>query len=278
MKFGIVVDSSSDLRVEDFTVSDIDFSIVPLKIVTDDQEYTDSNNVDIDQLLKSMSNSKSSSSSCPSPYDFEQAYKKSDNVICITMTSNLSGTHNSARLAADLALEETPAKKIGVIDSKSTAGSLVLLVEKAVELIHQGKSFDEIILELNAYSESLCLIFTLGSYDNLVKTGRMSNFVKTVAVAMNIKVICRADEKGEIEITKKVRGSNKVLKMMVEMMNSYKDLTDLPVYIHHCKSEENVKLLIELIKTECKTSNIHIKECKALTTFYAMPGGLLISF
>lgn len=278
MKYGIVVDSSCDLLVSDYQSDLFDFTIVPLKIVTADKEYIDDETTNTDDLLASMKLSEEASkTSCPSPHDFEEAYKKSEHVFCFTLSGELSGTYNSSRLAKDMMEQDYPNKKIAVFDTKSTAGNLIMMVEKTKELIEKELSFEQIQDELNEYMQTLKIFFTLGNYDNLVKTGRMSSMAKTIADSLNIKIICSAIE-GKIEICKKVRGNNRLFKTMVEMMKEQKDLKNMPIYINACRADEKVELLVQLIKENLDTENIHVIECKALTTFYAMPGGVIVSF
>ena len=91
------------------------------------------------------------------------------------MTSCLSGTFNSAVVARRMVLEQHPEKKILVIDTRSTGGHMALLIWRLRDLIAQGLPFREVAREAVAYNRSLRLLFTLSSFDNLVKNGRMND-------------------------------------------------------------------------------------------------------
>lgn len=279
MKWGIVLDSGCDIKEKDFQNSEVDFTIVPLKVIVDDQEFVDNGNVDISELLKAMKESKlASQTACPSPGDFFDSFMKSDNILCFTLTGGLSGTYNSARVAKDLALTEDKNKNIFVCDTKSVGGHLVLMAKKGLELIHSGKSFDEIVEELEKYNKELGVVFTLGSYDNLIKTGRMSNFAGKLAGHLNIRMICGNTEEGTIEVLKKCRGEKATYNKMIEVMKGKKDLASAFIYISHCNNEKGAAYLREKIQKEFPTVQIEILKCGALTTFYAQDGGLLITF
>ena len=150
MKWNIVLDSSCDLT-KDEQKGDVGIDIVPLSIIVGDKCFTDNDEIDTKELLKSMVEEKeASSTACPSPDDFCKAFLKADNSICITLTGELSGTFNSASLGKEMALEQDPSLKIHLIDSKATAGKMVLIKEKALELIEQGLEFDELLDEVEA--------------------------------------------------------------------------------------------------------------------------------
>ena len=143
MKYKIVVDSSSDLTNDYLKDENIGFEVVPLTINVDGKEYVDNETLNIDEMLTAMHKSTSkATSSCPSCGYFASTYEKAENVICITMTSKLSGTYNSAYLGSnDLA------NKVHVVDSKATSGTMRLLVDKAYELMKQDLDFDTICEE-----------------------------------------------------------------------------------------------------------------------------------
>ncbi|MFV0479274.1 MAG: DegV family protein [Anaerorhabdus sp.] len=279
MKWGIVTDSGCDLKERDFQNKGVDFTVAALKIIVDDQEFVDDDNIQISDLLEGMKNSKETlQTACPAPGDFYEGFKKSDNVLCFTLTGGLSGTYNSARMAKELMEVDDPSKKIFVCDTKSVAGSEVLMIEKSLELIQAGKSFEEITAELEIYNKELALVFTMGSYDNLIKTGRMSNFMGSVVKTLNIRLICVASPEGTVETAKKCRGHKTTYNTMVDMMKEKKDLSHATIQIHHCNNEKDSSYIREKIMAEYPNAKINIVPCKGLTTFYAMDGGILIAY
>ena len=127
MIWNIVSDSSCDLRTSSFQSDRVLFHSVPLRIQVGDREFVDNDDLVVPEMLEAMAAEKSASSSaCPSPADFARAFEAGDCTVCFTISSNLSGTYNAAVMARDLVLEEHPEKRICVIDSRATAGAMVL--------------------------------------------------------------------------------------------------------------------------------------------------------
>ncbi|MGB4984873.1 MAG: DegV family protein, partial [Erysipelotrichaceae bacterium] len=171
---------------------------------------------------------------------------------------------------------EFPNKKVHVIDTHATAGHLILIMEKAIELFQQNLPFEEICQILDQYNEEREIIFTLGSYDNLVKTGRMSPLVNTVISTLNIKVICENSLEGEIIIKSKIRGLKKTLDKMIEKILAKENLANT-IYINHCYNEENALYIKEQIQKALPNQEVKLLQCKGLTTFYSDNQGIIIA-
>ena len=106
MIWNIVSDSSCDLRTSAFHSDRVLFHSVPLRIQVGDQEFVDNDDLSVPEMLRAMAAEKSASSSaCPSPADFAKAFEAGDCTVCFTISSNLSGTYNSAIMARDMVLE-----------------------------------------------------------------------------------------------------------------------------------------------------------------------------
>ena len=106
MNWGIIVDSGSDIIESFLPLNNIGFESAPLKIITDEKEFVDDNNIDIVELLHAMKKSSKSSSACPNVDEFREAMLKYDNCICITITSALSGSYNAACVAKEMVNED----------------------------------------------------------------------------------------------------------------------------------------------------------------------------
>ena len=279
MTWRIVADSSCDLPESFFKSDACKFSSIPLRMMIDGQEYIDNENLNVDEMLEAMSRTKeASSSACPSPEAFAAAYETADCVIVFTISHNLSGCYNSAMLAKDMVLENHPEKKIHVVDTLSTAGSMILCIEKAKELIESGKSFEEVVTEIEAYAKSIYLVFTLSSYENLVKAGRVSKFSGYLATQLGIRTLAAKSSEGTIEILQKIRGEKKVYKALVEKITSQVNLAKRRIFIHHCNNLDGANKIKELLLDLCPTCEIHILPTRGLTSYYAERGGLIISY
>mgnify|MGYP002111856484 FL=1 len=279
MTWNIVADSSCDLKASDIQSQQLHFEVVPLKIIIGEDEYIDDGNLSIPQLLQDMDACKTgSSTACPSPEDFKRAFETADCTICVTISSQLSGTYNAAVLGRDMVLEEYPDKQICVIDSKGASGMLALIVLRAQQLIEAGKDFEEVCAALREYQASLRIAFTLSNFGNLIKAGRMSPFIGSVLTGLGIHVIADATPQGTIHVAGKARGESKTVKHIVHMMAEAKDVTGLPVLIAHCENLAGAMKLKQAILAELPVADVTLLNCKGLCTFYAMEKGLIVSY
>lgn len=279
MSWNIVLDSSCDLLSSKHKFKNAQLKIAPLTIRVGDKEYIDDDNIDTAQVLEAMDKEKSASSTaCPAPEAFYEHFKTADNIICITITSNLSGTYNSALVAEKMIKEEYPDKNIFVLNSYNVAGGMVLMAHYADTLIGENLPFEEICSRLEEYKQNTKLVFTLEKFDNLIKAGRMKPLVGKVVAALGIHLIAQASDIGTVEMMYKVRGDDKTYEKMADHMNENKDMTGKPVVISHCNNIKAVEKLKKLISEKCHTDDITVLECKGLTSFYAMNKGLLIGY
>ena len=139
MAWMIVSDSSCEIRELENPAPGVQFALVPFKIRVGEREYVDLATLNTQQMLQAMTDyNGASTTACPSPEEWAEYFLQADNVFAFTISSNLSGSYNAAMAAREMVLEEHPEKKICVIDSKSTAGAMVLLIRKAKELMEAG--------------------------------------------------------------------------------------------------------------------------------------------
>lgn len=279
MTWKIAADSSCDLREGIPPLPNLSFAIVPLKIRVGVQEFVDDNTLDLSDMKWALASFDGpTSSACPSPEEWAKEFGEADCSIAVTMTSVLSGTFNSAVVGRRMALERDPEKKILIIDTKSTAGHMVLLVRRIRELIAEGLSFEDVAREAVAYNRSLRLLFTLSTFDNLVRNGRMNKLVGIVASKLGIRIVAEARE-GKIEVLYKVRGQSRALDTLAaEMKRQKPGLGGKDIIISHCNNPLGVRYLQELLAKEFPGSEITVMETQGLTSYYAEETGILVAY
>lgn len=281
MTWNIVCDSSCDLKGAVLQPDWLQLKIIPMRISVGGRDWMDDDTLVSASLLEAMKEEKSASSTaCPSPASFARAFETADCSLCFTISGNLSGTYNSAVLGRDMALEDHPEKKICVIDSKSTAGAMILLVHKAQELIKRSDSpdFEALCNDLRIYQASLRTLFTLECYDNLIKNGRMRPLVGSLLHSLGIRIIAEGTPAGTIHVSGKARGEVKTYQEIISQMRSSKDCTGAQVVISHCENLAGAIRLKELILRELPVKGVSLYSCHGLTTFYAMRGGLILGY
>ena len=281
MTWNIVSDSSCDLRMAAFESDRVRFETVPLRIQVGEREFLDNDDLVVPDLLDAMSQEKSASSTaCPSPAAFARAFEAGDCTVCFTISSNLSGTYNSAVMGREMVLEEHPEKKFCIIDSKATAGAMVLLIRKAKELMEADETgdFEDICDQLRLYQAALRTCFTLENFDNLIKNGRMRPLLGTLLHSLGIHVIADATPQGTIHVADKARGEAKTYKTITALMKSSKDCTGAEVVISHCENMAGALKLKQQILEDLPVKSVDVLSCRGLTSFYAMEKGLIIGY
>lgn len=279
MKWNIICDSSCDTLTLQNLAADTQFSVAPLKIIVGEQEFIDDETLDRPAMLKAMASFKgASSTACPAPFEWTQNFEKADYSIAITISSELSGTYNSALVAKDMVLERCPEKRIHVVNSRATSGTMILLAYKVNQLIALGKSFDEVVNDIEQYNNTMQLTFCLSNYNNLIKTGRMSAFTGAVASVLGIRAIAKKSPMGEIQIISKQRGDNATYKYIANQMAQLKDLKNCQIVISHCKNADGAHKLKNLLNELHGCVNVHVIETRGLCSFYADVGGIIVSY
>lgn len=270
----IVADSSADLPV----VKDVPFASAPLKIVTDEKEYTDDEALDVEVMVNDLAGySGKSSTACPAPEDWLSAFDDAKYVFCVSITSNLSGSYNAACIAKQSYEEKYPDRKVYVFDTLSTGPEMVLIIEKIAELVQQGCSFEETCEKTHSYMQNTALIFMLESMRNLANNGRVSHLVAKAAGILGIRVIGKASDEGTLEILDKHRGEKKTFAAIVNHMKNmgYKNGK---IKLGHAFNEKAAAAIQELIKNEFGNVKIDIYKLRGLTSFYAEKGGIILGF
>ena len=281
MIWNIVSDSSCDLKMSSFESDRVRFETVPLIIQVGEREFIDNDDLVVPELLSAMEAEKAASSTaCPSPSAFARAFEAGDYTICFTISSNLSGTYNAAVMARDLVLEEHPEKKICVIDSRATAGAMVLLIRRAKELMEADETgdFDGICDQLRIYQAALRTCFTLECYDNLIKNGRMRPLVGNLLKTLGIHIIADATAQGTIHVADKARGEAKTYRAITALMAESKDCTGAHVVISNCENLAGALKLKQQILQDLPVKSVEIISCRGLTSFYAMQKGLILGY
>lgn len=274
MNYRIVSDSSSNAL--DFT--GVEFRSVPLKICTQTKEYVDDAALDVARMVEEIKKQGGKSgSSCPNVQEWLEAFGDADCVFAITITSNLSGSCNAAMQAAQEYMHRHENARVCVLDSLSTGGEMLLIMEKLRQLILEGRSFDEIEADVRGYMQHTHLLFALKSLTNLARNGRVSPAVAAIAGALGICVVGKASDEGTLEQMHKCRGEKRALKQILQSMIDM-GYAGGKVRLDHCLNPDAAQQLREMILERFPGSDVQIGACKGLCSFYAEKGGMILGF
>ncbi len=278
MKWNIIADSACDLMPSYINSSLVSFSTIPFILSIDNHEYIDDESMDTLAMLDHMEHaSASTSSACPSPHSWEEEFKKADYSIAITISSNLSGCHNSAALARDNVLSECPEKKIHILDSLSTGPECALCIYSMIKQIEEGHDFDTVIKNAQEFLDQANTAFALCSFDNLVKSGRMNKLVGFVAKTLGMWGVGVASKQGTIAIKGKTRGVTKAIGIITDYMDDC-GFSNGDVIISHAHNPEAAQRLKNAINDIWSSAKVSIIPARGLDSYYAERGGLIVGF
>ena len=216
MNVRIIADSTSDLPQELKGT----LTTVPLTIHFGEEEYIDGvtiTNARFYEKLETDSNLPTTSQATPAAFEqvFRQAVEAGDEVVAITIASKLSGTCQSAMIAA----QEFPGK-VFVVDSQNVAIGAGILVELAVKLAQEGKTAEEIAETLTRERENVRLVAVVDTLEYLKRGGRISKTTALAGGLLSIKPVI-AVEGGELSMLSKARGNRQGNQQMLKQIDSF---------------------------------------------------------
>ena len=273
-KIKIVADSSCDL----FALKHAEFSSAPMKIITAEREFVDDVSLDVNSMADYLYQYKGKSkSSCPNTTDWLEAFGDADDVFCVTITSGLSGSYNSACAAKRIYESENAGKRVHVFDTLSAGPQITLIIEKIEECIARGMSYEDICSAVTAYMKKTGLIFMLKSLKNFANNGRVSPLVAKIVGIAGICIVGKASDEGTLEPRHKCRGERRSLETLTEDLET-EGFRSGKISIGHCQNESAAVRLKELILAKFKNVQIEIHKFRGLCSFYAEKGGVLVGF
>ncbi len=278
MSYRIIGDSCTDLP--ESLKNDSHFKLVPLTLIVDNYSIIDNETFNQKDFLNKVKASPNSpKSACPSPEDYMKYFDFEGDIYVVTLSSQLSGSHNSAELAKKLYLEEHPEKKIEIFDSRSASVGQALIAMKIKELKEANVSFETVVGKVNAFRDSIMTKFVLESLDTLRKNGRLTNLQAIIASALNIKPVMGATPEGTICKLDQARG---IVKALVQMAKAIEADVIKPseriLGIAHCNNRERAEFVKEEILKRIPFKDCFIVDTAGVSSMYASEGGIITAY
>ena len=278
MKYKIIIDSCGELLDE--WKKDECFESIPLTLMVGAEQIIDDETFDQAEFIdKVAACPECPKSACPSPERYMRAYDcEAEHIYAVTLSSELSGSYNSAILGKNLFLEEQPEKKVHVFNSKSASGGQSLIAMKIVECEEKGLSFEEVVSEVEKYIEEMNTFFVLENLETLRKNGRLGRVKALVASALKIKPVMGATPEGTICQLDQARGMNKAIVKMVDHIGEKGiNIPEKTVAITHCNCPERAKMLEEAIREKLHPAKIVVMDTAGVSSMYANDGGVIVA-
>ena len=279
MSIRIITDSASDITQAE--AGKLNLTVIPLKTIFGEQEYLDGVTLDHETFYhKLIESDVLPTTSQISPFDYEERFREAveqgDDVLCITVSSKLSGCYQSACIAAS----EFPGKVV-VADSLNVAIGERILVELACRLRDEWKSLTEICSLLDEKKHSIRLVALLDTLEYLKKGGRISSAAALAGSLLSIKPVI-ALENGEVAILGKARGSKNGNNMLMNLVEQSGGICfDLPYALAYTGLEDTL-----LQKYIADSSSLYESQTAELPVFpigstigtHVGPGAIAVAF
>ncbi|VEU80008.1 DegV family protein [Haploplasma axanthum] len=244
-KIAVIADSGSDINLP----NNENLFVLPLRIIIDGKEFVDKKDITLDEVLAKLDTSKVTTS-LPSPEDILNTLdlikeKGFTDVIAIPISKGLSGTMNIINQVAD----SYEGLNIVTIDTKNISMASGYSSLEALELIKEGKSFDEVVKIVNENLEKKKVFFTVDNLVYLKRGGRIGLVSATIASILKIKPVISCNDNGIYYTVKKTRGYKHAIKNLFELAKDFLGTAKAyDVTLLNSNTKENIKELEKQIK------------------------------
>jgi len=213
----VVTDTSADLP--DAVLDRHHIALVPLQILFGEAVYQDRVGIRPEEFYRRLAATKElPTTSQPTPAAFVRVFRsaleEADEVVAVLLGSALSGTFQ----AAQAAIKAAGLSRVRLVDSRAASFSLGLLALRAAELAESGWSAEAIAIELERVRDHSGLLLTVDTYDNLIRSGRVSRGKAWLAGMLDVKPILGLDAAGRVVPVDRVRGSEAVVGRMLALV------------------------------------------------------------
>jgi DegV family protein with EDD domain len=230
----VVLDSTADLP--DPRARHPNWRLVPLYVRFGDETFREYVDLSADEFYRRLrESSQPPKSSQPSPADFEAVFdslSEYERILCVVLSSKISGTYESARLAA-----ESAGERIQVIDSGVTSGGTVILADAIQRRLDRGTEQKEVDALVERFTRGL--LFTVDTLEYLVRGGRIGKAAGLAGQLLSVKPILVFDD-GEVAPLKRVRGRRKAIAEMERLfVEGSQDGSGLHIGVAHAEAQQD---------------------------------------
>lgn len=282
MSYRILMDSCGDLsggmRKNEY------LHMIPLHIQVGQKEWIDDGHINkqelFDEILESYHMPKSA---CPAPDAYLEKFdEKADRIYVITVSSALSGSHNSACLARQIWREGNKGKqgqKIYIIDSKSASAGQTLIASAVMRWENKGCREEEIRKKIKKLRKEMQTKFVVNDLTMLERSGRLHGFQAKLADTFHICPILAATLEGTICQTGQARGMKRAISAMIRAIgNENKEKKISHMVISHCGQETMAYEMKKKLKKVLPDCHIHVVETGGIASVYAGIGGIILAY
>jgi DegV family protein with EDD domain len=272
----IVTDSTCDLPDE--WMRQYNIHVVPIHIQFGADTFRDGETIDPATFYGRIErDGMLPKTSQPPPGDFIETYRTvanpSDEIISLHVTGKLSGTCDSARIAAEAVADRV---KVYVFDSLAGSSILGYMCQEAGRMVNAGKGVAEILKRLEATRPRAHILFALANLKFAQMSGRVGKLQSALASLLNVQPIVRLED-GLLEMTERVRTRRKALERVIEMARERVGDTMVNLAVLHAQAPDEAAELLEQAKRAFQCREAFVHELALSLAVHFGPGALALS-
>lgn len=271
MTVRIVTDSTSDIPPG--LAASLDIAVVPLIVHFGTETFKDGVEINSEQFFQKLQNSQTlPRTSQPSAGEFLKIYNRfaKDQIISIHVAQKLSGTFNSASIAAHQADKE----RISVVDSRLVSMGLGIVVVETAKKIKAGMSFSEASQYAEACIKRVHCLLTLDTLEYLQKGGRIGKAQAFLGSTLGIKPVLSVKE-GEVHPVERVRTRAKAIERVIEMSSVIPKATRY--FVMHSAAQNDAEVVAKRLRDSFPGKEVGIGTLGPVIGVYAGPGAVAIA-
>lgn len=260
MNLRFVVDST--FRFDEESIKAYQLIVVPLNVIIDATSYRDGIDITFNEVLDASEKGHKVTTSQPAPGVFVEAFKQAKaegatDILCLTMSSTLSGTYQSAQLASGL----TKGVNIHVVDTLSTAIGSEMITRILLEMWTSGATLEELLAKVMVLRNQTTIMMSMKNLNALKRSGRISRIKATIGNLLGVKAIIEY-QKGKVLIETKARTENHVIDQIIEKMKDALSLVKgkIHIFVAHVASPALLQKIHEKIKAAFPSIQVQLRD------------------
>lgn len=253
-----------------------------MQLNIDGKTYLDGLDLTVPDFYKQLRGMKSlpfTSSPAPTSFlnAFEAASVEADDILCLTVSSKLSSTHDSANAAAAEAKERLPNTRIEILDTETAAGAEGLIVTQALRSVMGGDSLDKVLAACRLVIAKISLLAFLDTLYYVWKSGRVLGVTHAVASVLKVKPLFDM-ARGEVTTVDRPRTAAKAKNSLLELMHQRIGSSRIHAAVMHADVREEAEALHNRVEAEFDVAELFITEFSPVMGAHTGPGLLGVAF
>lgn len=276
MAVKLIIDAGSDLTVAQ--AKELDVTLIPMSVRFGSEEYLSGVDITNEEFYNRLATERElPTTSQPTPFAFEEVYQQvvdaGDEAVVLCVSSALSGTYQSACIAAD-GLED----RIFVVDTRAVSVAEKILLDYAISLRNRGANAQAIAAELEKKKEDVCVFGAVETLEYLIKGGRLSKTAGAVGSVLGIRPVLHLVD-GALEVAGKARGAKAAIAMTHQFISDIGIDFTMPCGLGYTGNDP--KVLTPFLEAQCASwrgQDIPVYNVGSTVGTHTGPGLFLVAF